>query len=497
MSRSASFSVASDTEALVNGKLEGGETRVKPFNVEDDVGDKREKWRARSKTMVALNLAAVVERAEEQILPAMYSVVGEAFGAKPKALGALTLSRALSQALCSPIGGLLGFRYSRVKVIAAGCFIWSLMTVLFSFTNSLPQGMVLWAINGFGLSLVIPSVQSLTADYFDSSNRGKAFGLLYFTGAFGAMAGQIYATNIGSSSVNGWAGWRFVMLSVGVYSGMIGALTLLLATDPRENVKDRLSERRPWRETMKAVASVVKVPTFLLIIIQGVFGNFPWQALVYMTLYFQLIGMSNFSASFLVALFLGLTSIGAVIGGALGDIFAERFPKHGRVFVAQFSVGIKLPFVIVLMHGMPRNGETTTVALYAVLLGFMGLLAPWAASACNNPIFAEIVPPSHRNLVYSFDRSFEMSLSALAAPLVGLMAEKFGYSGTVKVTGESDKDLPNASALRDALFFWLMVPWTICFLLYTAVHWTYPHDKAKDYVALREDNPDQAVDAAL
>lgn len=35
------------------------------------------------------------------------------------------------------------------------------------------------------------------------------------------------------------------------------------------------------------------------------------------------------------------------------------------------------------------------------------------------------MPPSQRNLIYAFDRTFEMALAALAAPLVGVIAERF------------------------------------------------------------------------
>jgi len=42
---------------------------------------------------------------------------------------------------------------------------------------------------------------------------------------------------------------------------------------------------------------------------------------------------------------------------------------------------------------------------------------------------AQIVPPDLRNLVYAFDRSFEMAIAALAAPLVGILAEHvFGFA---------------------------------------------------------------------
>lgn len=59
------------------------------------------------------------------------------------------------------------------------------------------QGMVLSAVNGVGLALVIPNAQSITADYYDELDRGKAFGALYMTSALGGAFGSLYATNQG------------------------------------------------------------------------------------------------------------------------------------------------------------------------------------------------------------------------------------------------------------------------------------------------------------
>ena len=60
------------------------------------------------------------------------------------------------------------------------------------------QGIPFWALNGVGLSFLIPTAQSLIADYNVSGHRGKAFGLLHFTGAVGGFLGALYATNIGA-----------------------------------------------------------------------------------------------------------------------------------------------------------------------------------------------------------------------------------------------------------------------------------------------------------
>ena len=58
-----------------------------------------------------------------------------------------------------------------------------------------------WAVNGVGLSLVIPNGQSLIADYYEDLDRGKAFGALYLTGAVGAMLGTVFATNISALEI--------------------------------------------------------------------------------------------------------------------------------------------------------------------------------------------------------------------------------------------------------------------------------------------------------
>lgn len=79
----------------------------------------------------------------------------------------------------------------------------------------------------------------------------------------------------------------------------------------------------------------------------------------------------------------------------------------------------------------------------------MGVLKVWAAPACNNPVFAEIVPPHLRNLIYAFDRCFEGAVAACATPFVGLLAEKiFGF--TVRTHSGLEAPVPPPS-----LRYWL------------------------------------------
>jgi len=51
-------------------------------------------------------------------------------------------------------------------VTSIGCVMWGVCTAGFSVCRSLNEGYLFWAINGIGLSLVIPTGQSLIADYY-------------------------------------------------------------------------------------------------------------------------------------------------------------------------------------------------------------------------------------------------------------------------------------------------------------------------------------------
>ena len=59
-----------------------------------------------------------------------------------------------------------GHYYNRVHVTTIGCLMWGICTAGFSACRSLKEGYFFWAMNGIGLSLVIPTGQSLIADYY-------------------------------------------------------------------------------------------------------------------------------------------------------------------------------------------------------------------------------------------------------------------------------------------------------------------------------------------
>lgn len=45
-----------------------------------------------------------------------------------------------------------------------------------------------------------------------------------------------------------------------------------------------------WLESWAAMKTVIKVKTFQIIVLQGIVGSLPWTAMVFFTMWFELIG---------------------------------------------------------------------------------------------------------------------------------------------------------------------------------------------------------------
>ena len=83
------------------------------------------------------------------------------------------------------------------------------------------------------------------------------------------------------------------------------------------------------------------------------------------------------------------------------------------------------------------------------------------------PSWLQVVPESQRSSIYAFDRCFEGAISALSAPLVGLIAERW-FHYTSNFHGSTPKQqLSNASALGDGL----LVRTGISLPSFLANHW--------------------------
>ncbi|CAO2210880.1 unnamed protein product [Urochloa humidicola] len=453
-----------------------------------DAAAARRRW-----TLVLVNLASVLEKADEVLLPAVYREVGAALGASPTALGSLTLCRALVQAACYPLAAYASARHDRARVVAVGAFLWAAATFLVAVSGTFLQMAISRGLNGIGLALVLPAISSLVADYTDDHTRGAAFGWLQMTCNLGSILGGSFGVLLAPVAFLGIPGWRLAFHAVAAVSVALGALMWLFAADPRATSKSKPAAASAT-ELLGGARRVLAVPTFQIIVAQGIAGSIPWSALNFSAMWLELVGFTHWQTSVITGLYLFATALGALFGGVIGDPVARRFPNAGRIALAQVSSASALPLAAVLLLALP-NDPSTGVA-HAVVFFVMGFAISWNASSTNNPIFAEIVPEKARTTVYALDKCFEAVFASFASPIVGVLAERvFGYKPVSSDTSV-DTDRENAAALAKAVYTEIAVPMAICCLTYTFLYCTYPRDRDRARKELLMASDDQLGEEA-
>ncbi|CAI8618961.1 unnamed protein product [Vicia faba] len=398
-------------------------------------------------TLVLVNLAGIMERADTSLLPGVYKEIGAALNADPTALGSLTLYRSLVQSFCYPLAAYLATRHNRAHVIALGAFLWAVATFFVAISSTFLQVAISRGLNGIGLAIVIPAIQSLIADSTIDSNRGTAFGWLQLTGNIGSIIGNLFAVLLASTSFFGIPGWRIAFHIVA-----------------------------------------------LIIVAQGVFGSFRGSSLSFFTLWLELIGFSHGTTAIIWTIFIISASFGGLFGGWLGDFLSQRLPNTGRIMLAQISAGSTIPLAAILLLLLPNDPSTPFI--HGFVLVIMGIITFWCAVATNDPIFAEIVPEKSRTAIYALDRSFECILASFAPPIVGVLAQHvYGYKPVPKGSSDSvevETDRENAASLGKALYSTIAIPIAICVIIYSFLYSTYPRDRERArMVALVESEMDQ------
>ena len=111
------------------------------------------------------------------------------------------------------------------------------------------------------------------------------------------------------------------------------------------------------------------------------------NAIVFLTLYLQLLGMNDAAASALMALFLGGSALGGLLGGWLGDKAAQASAQPGVVSLLPLCA-FSLPHSSMNRHGstcfsLNYTYESASERLLALCRGGQST----AASLCARPVY--------------------------------------------------------------------------------------------------------------
>lgn len=422
-----------------------------------------------------LYMICLVEGADIQLLPSCFRALEADIGLSLKQLSMLGLCQALAMSIATPcVGILIDSGTSAKQTLFCGTAAWAIITFFLACVNDVPHMMVLRTLNGLALATLAPVSQVIIAGCTRPEERGSYFGRCGMWMMLGSLVSSIFAASISNKTIFGFNGWRVAFSGVAMLSLL---LALMLA---------KLMEEKPQQQTkavrfnheLETFFRFLRIRSFAVIAIQGMFGTIPMSAMTFCTMFFQYTGMRDTDAAVLYSLMLMAVAVGRLIGGHVGDSLTSWSRYHGRPLAAQISVFSGIPSIILLFCVVPAQPSSFPFYAFGVII--FGLTSSWCYSGVNRPILTEIVPKHNHARVISWLAALEGTSSAcFGAPVCGILAMKiFHYMPMFVKTAEIPQSVRqnNAQALASAIACMCVVPWCICFAFYGMLHLVYKRD---------------------
>ncbi|MFI5046503.1 MAG: MFS transporter [Acidimicrobiia bacterium] len=406
------------------------------------------------KPVVLLALVALIDSVDRGILPGVLDAVQKDLGFNDFEAGLLGTVFVIAGFVVVLPAGYLADRHPRTRLIAIVLASWGVISALNAAVVGYWQFLAVRATLGAGETVNGPAAQSLIADYYRPTLRGRAYAFQRVA----PIAGTAIGTGIGGV-VGALFGWRWAFLVVGV-PGSLLAFAVWRMPEPRRGEHDELVEpdlgvlatSLPEREELVAEAEQVEVrstgvkallhdarlvfgiPTlrYLMIgnaIAGGALAGIGFWAPAFFTRHTDL---TAGQASGVVAV---LLLSGALLGTWFGGVATDRL--RGRSEGAPLVLAGLTQLIGACALMMVWLPTPLWVKLLFSVIGAVLLVAGFPALAAMT---AEVVPAAIRGITFSVT-GFATAILAAASPLViGAIADQF----TFVVNGKNRGNLATA-----------------------------------------------------
>jgi MFS family permease len=383
-------------------------------------------------------------------------------------MGLVSTGALIVGAILYPIWGYLYDRYARAKLLALASAIWGATTWISAIAPTYPTFLITRASTGIDDSSY-PGLYSMVSDLFGPNVRGKIYGLLQVSMPVGYLIGMILGIFLGGQvifhGVSYPPDWRRPFYLTGALGILLAVVIYFFVKDPPRGGSEPemagMEQVGTYRFSWPVARSLFKIPTLILLYIQGFFGVFPWNAITFW--FFAYLererGYSPGTVFITMAVAVLVLAIGYPLGGALGDYFFKRNPR-GRIIVS--TVGVIMGAILMTITlNIPNQQE----GLFMVMLALTAIFIPMASANVLSTVY-DVTLPEVRSTANAVE-SFLESIGAAMAPLmVGLISDAFN--------------------LKAAFMIICVVAWVLCAIFFVGVAFVIPKDIAQLRGQMRE-----------
>jgi MFS family permease len=391
----------------------------------------------------------LLHQADKLLIGPLTTPIMEQFHINRAQMGLVNTGALIVGALAYPLWGFLYDRFSRAKLLSLASFLWGSSTWLSAIAPTYPSFVVTRASTGIDDSSY-PGLYSLVSDYFSPQVRGKIYGLLEVTMPLGYLLGMILGLFLG-----GAIGWRSVFYLTGSL-GVVMAFVIFFGVKepPRGQSEPEMAgieEKGTYRFSWPVARLLFKKPSLIILFIQGFFGVFPWNVIVYW--FFNYLeterGYSSNEVFLTMSVAVVVLAFGYPLGGALGDYFFKRTPR-GRAIVAGIGV-LTGAILLVITLNVPVENQLA----FMIMLSLTALAIPISAPNVVSTVH-DVTLPEVRSTALSIQYFLESIGAAFAPVLAGLIADQ--------------------SSLKTAFMVICVTAWVLCAIFYAGVAYFVPGD---------------------
>jgi MFS family permease len=314
-------------------------------------------------------------------------------------------------AICSPIAGQIGDRFSKRLLVILSLLLWSGVTVLTGFSDSVAMLLFCRALIGITESLFMPAAVALTANAHGPKTRSRAIAIFDTAQLAGVVMG-------------GWFGgfmaqefhWRAAFYSLGLV-GIVYAIPYL--TFLRNTSEEAEVETRKAGGAL-AIAALVRVPSYrVLCLVFPAFTFVLWLLYTWLpNFFYEKFSLTLADAGFTATVYLqSATFVGLLLGGGVADWLYSR-TKAARFWLVCGGLFLAAPCVHLV--GNSDSLFLTKLAAVGFGLGSGVVMANLIVSSF------EVIPADTRASAVGWLNFMGAFVSGFAALLGGLWKETVG-----------------------------------------------------------------------
>jgi len=401
----------------------------------------------------------LLHQADKLLISPLTVPIMDEFGITKTQMGAVSTVALVVAAVLFPIWGYLYDRYARAKLLALASFIWGGTTWLNALAPNYPTFLVTRASTGIDDSSY-PGMYSLLSDYFAPQVRGKIFGIIQLAQPLGFLVGTVLATMLG-----GTLGWRNVFLVTGSLGILVAAFIFFGVREPvRGQAEPEMQGAAPIespRINWEVAKGLLRKRSFLVLLVQGFFGVFPWQVLTFWFFAYLQTERGYDGSWAMVTMIVAILALagGYYLGGSLGDHFFRRTAR-GRALTAMVGVLAGTVFLLITLS-VPADQKV----LFLLPLIPMGLTMSMASPNVIATV-QDVAEPEVRGTAQAI-MSLADNIGAALAPLIaGAIADRW--------------------SLHVAILSICVATWLLCAAFFAAVAYLVPRDVAQLRETMRE-----------